>query len=343
MQNSKTETKNEEKSDDLKTNNNALYLQTKLKNQRSNNIKKIIDALTPKNANEYEKILIQMRIFREKGYRQTKLYKKWYENGINILNKTEKNKYKKQLYTFKFMDEMANIYYNDKQYIKCISYCKEGIQHSKGILEHSSMDVLKCKELMGLSYEGLNSLDECINIYNDVLHGIKQHIMTINNNDNKKLKELNIWVGNIMYKIAFGYNGNKRFDKAIIYAENSLKMREVWDKNTENHLLSLMLVSVIISAPKHMVKGNDKKIKDKFEDYKRSMDYLEQCKQIIKLSTNTESTDVIGLTKYNDQIKKLQGKILPACIRYCKLNGINLRTYLKADKDSKTKTVKSKK
>eukprot|EP01084_Bolivina_argentea_P078044 141610_1 len=213
---------------------------TKSKRRQEANVATIVNNIASKDIPEYEKILLQIRVFKERRMYSTAL--QLYKKGMQIIqqqlktNINHKTKIKLNLAKARYYHYASSIFFELNKYTKAISYSSQAITSANGILDHSCIEMMRFTEVLAISYNAMEQIDDALSYFQPIYYGLNVQINTIQkqnkhidneskNNDEKKendgcnkrdysLQELNIWTGDIVYNIAMIYNSQKKFQKS---------------------------------------------------------------------------------------------------------------------------------
>lgn len=235
----------------------------------------------------------------------------------------------------------SSVFYELNKYLKAISYSTQALNGCKGILDNSSIEIMRFKEVLASSYKAMEQNEDSLSYYQPIYYGLNVQIKTLqsknkqkqqeekkttdNDNNNKKedysLQELQIWKGDITYNIAMIYNSQKNFNKACKFAKECCIIRNLYNPNSSKQILALMLVSVIVSSPQ-------------IAEYKLALDNLEKAKKIINDRDKIEDKKD-DMKQYLSQIDKLSQTVLHATVRWSKVTNTDLTHYIKTGQRKK--------
>eukprot|EP00483_Globobulimina_turgida_P007615 UN07630 len=220
---------------------------TKNKGRQETNVEALVNNIASKNAPEYEKVLLQIRVFKEKRMYSTAL--QLYKKGMQIIqqqlqnNNNHKSKIQLNIVKARYYHYTSSIFYELGKYLKAISYSTQAVNTAKGILDNSCIEMMRFREVLATSYKALEQNEDALSHFEPIYYGLNVQIKTkqqqkkqnsdqeSKNNDNGydkqdySLQELNIWKGDIAYNIAMIYNSQKKFKKAAKYAKECCSIR----------------------------------------------------------------------------------------------------------------------
>eukprot|EP01083_Nonionella_stella_P086927 241675_1 len=302
------------------------------------NVEAIVQSVVSSNVAEYEKILLQIRVFKEKRMYSNALL--LYKKGIKIVNQqllTQPNgnelHNKLTLTKARYYHYASSIFYEMRKYVKAMSFSTRAVNCCKGILDNSNIEMMRFKEVLALSYKEMEQNDEALRYFEPMYHGLNVQIKSLKNDvdvhkkENDSLKELIIWKGDVTYHIAMIYNTQKKFVEASKYAKECCVIRNVFAPNTDKQILALILVSVIVSCPR-------------IAQYKLALDNLEKAKTIINSGTTNEAKQHgksdHDLKQYLPRVQRLSTTVLTECVRWSKVTNSDLDHYLKTGQRKKS-------
>jgi len=323
------------------------------KHQQVSNVAALVDNIAASDIPEYEKILLQLRVFKEKGMYSVAL--QLFKKGLNSVQhqlQSDANNVQLQLVKARYYHQAACIFYELNKYLKAISYSVHALNSSKGILDSASVECMRFKHVLALSYKAMEQHTDALRYYDTMCYALNVHIKTLQqkhtpntskndentdskHNDNEQqheieektnvqnkaskkekdgntMQELQVWRGDILYDMAMIYNSQREFEKAAKYAKQCCVIRNLYQRNSSKQVLALMLVAVVVSSPQ-------------ITEYKLALDNLEKAKQIIQSSTDGND----DVKQYEPQIQKLCMTVLNATVRWSKVTNTDLDHYLK--------------
>ena len=260
------------------------------------------------------------------------------------------------------------MFYEIKKYLKAISYSTQAISSCKGILDSSSIEMMRFKEVLASSYQAMEQMDDALTYYEPIYYGLNVQIKTMQKQQKEKKNKTPVTVshygsgGVLLNEVAMD-NKDKKEEKKENDDDDKHANNETNYSLTEMNIWKgdiVYNIAMIYNSKKEFKKAaNYAKecsiIRNLFEpktskqilalmlvsvivscpqiaEYKLALDNLEKAKDIITSEENKRSE----IKQYLPKIQQLLKTVLTATVRWSKVTNTDLDHYLQTGQRKKS-------
>merc|ERR1712228_282083 len=315
-----------------------------------------------------------MRVLKEKRMYSTALL--CFKKGNKIIQELlKKNNHNDKELEIKLMISKARYYhyasavfFELNKYLKAISYSTQAINSCKGILDNSSIEMMRFKEVLASSYQAMEQMDDALIYYEPIYYGLNVQIKSMQQQQIKQKKDKSVTVshygsgGVLLNEVAMNNNDNDKKEEKKENDETNYSLAEmnVWKGdiiyniamiyNSKQEFKKAAKYAKECSVIRNLFESKTSKqilalmlvsvivSCPQIAEYKLALDSLEKAKRIISDDKDKKSE----IKQYLPKILKLLKTVLTATVRWSKVTNTDLDHYLQTGQRKKTKNKNSK-